>query len=365
MKKNTISRCLQGMLTIEAFIDSNTQPQLILDQQTIKQLNQQISKELLSILPKLNDSSYAIAGGLYQSSELLQPGFPIHSQLRQYANAALKGENNRRNQLIIGANNQGILPEGLQQNTAAQLTPLLLMPFVVITEHDDTKQIFEKQLMHKGMGSTELLQQLQQAIGVKIRHVNFMTVLDLAAMMHNHLQMAGFPELWTLLEQAVFNANPETKVTTPQLNQFYLSKKIIFTPFFSYLFWSNHGPGKNLEDCKEKYLHYTQVQRQYCAALGEHGLDVRQFIPTTENYPLNEEHICFATLEQSRLRGDYYHEIIKPLDKDLPAKTDKHSHQHLGVLFFQVSDENEGLEFYYPLNNKGILTIEKLLDYQQ
>ena len=356
-------RCLQGMLTIETFLDEKSQPKLVLSQEETKALNQQISKELSAILPKLDDTSYAIVGGLYQSSEIIQPGFPLHTQLRQYANAALKGENNRRNQLIIGANEQSELPKGLRHNANVQKTPLFLMPFVVLTEHDETKEIFEKQLMHKGMASVDLLKQLQNLIGVKIRHVNFMTVLDLAAMMHNHLQMAGFEPLWQLLEQAVFNANPETKVITPQLNEFYLSKKIIFSPFFSYIFWTTHGPGKNLKDPQEKYLHYTQVQRQYLAALKEHGLDVRLFSPTKENYPPSDEHICFATLDQSRITGDFYHEIIKPINKNQKQQSDKHTHQHLGVLFFQVTDESDGLEFYYPLTAKGIKKVEKLLEH--
>lgn len=355
------ARCLQGMLTIETFPNENIQAKLILAQETIKELNQQISSELTAILPKLDDASYAIVGGLYQSSELLQPGFPIHTQLRQYANAALKGENNRRNQLIIGANNNGELPEGLTLNSGVQLTPLMLLPFVIITEHDETKEIFEKQLMHKGMGSVNLLQQVQNAIGLKVRHVNFMTVLDLAAMMHNHLQMAGFEPLWQLIEQACFNRHPETKAVTLQHNIFYLSKKIVATPFFSFAFWSTHGAGKETKNPQESYLHYTQVQRQYIATLKEHGLDVRQFVPNPENWPIDENHVCFASLEQTRITGDVYHEIIQPLDSTLEANVDKHTHQHLGVLFFQVTDDKGGLEFYYPLSNNGITEIEALL----
>lgn len=351
------TRCLQGMLTIEAFIDPSSQPKLVLTQDEIKQLNQQISKELQAILPHLDNSSFAIVGSLYQSSELLQPGFPIHTQLRQYAHAALKGENNRKNQLLIGANEKG-LPEGLVHNNDVQVTPLLLMPFVVITDDEETKSVFEKQLMHKGMGSQELLIQLQKTLGVKIRHSNFMTILDLAAMMHNHLQMAGFEPLWKILEEALFNQHPETRITTTQHNEFYLSKKIVFTPFFSYIMWSNNGPGKDLENKQEAYLHYTQVQRQHVATLKEHGLDVRQFIPNKETWPASQEHICFATLDQTRLTGDYYHEIIKPLDKTQKPKVDKNNHPQLGVLFYQVSDDKDGLEFYYPLTNDGIKEIE-------
>ncbi|MCF6289195.1 MAG: hypothetical protein L3J53_08190 [Proteobacteria bacterium] len=353
-------RCLQAMLTIETFVDGVNNPSLVLDQAVIKDLNQQISKELQSILPNLEHSTYAIVGGLYQSSELLQPGFPIHTQLRQYANAALKGENNRKNQLIIGAN-KGKLPNGLALNPDVVKTPLLLLPFVILSDDEDIKNIFEKQLMHQGMGSKELLLQLQNVLSVKIRHVNFMTVLDLAAMMHNHLQMAGFESLWQLLEQAIFNRNPETKVTTSQFNKFYLSKKIVFTPFFSFVFWSTHGPGKDLDNKQESYLHYIQVQRQYVATLKEHGLDVRQFLPTPATWPLNEEHICFATLDDSRLSGTYYHEIINPIDADNNPKTEKNNHQHLGMLYYQVTDDAQGLEFYYPLTNDGVIEIEKKL----
>ena len=349
------------MLTIETFFDGQSKPNLILEQDIIKHLNVQISTELQNIVPHLDDSTYAIVGGLFQSSEILQPGFPIHTQLRQYANAALKGENNRRNQLIIGTNDSN-LPKGLRRNKNVHMTPLLLMPFVIITENKDTKDVFETQLMHKGMGSVDLLKQLQNALGVKIRHVNFMTVLDLAAMMHNHLQMAGFDPLWNVLEQALFNENPETKAITKQHNEFYLSKKIVFTPFFSFLVWSNYGPGKELENKQEAYLHYTQVQRQHVATLKEHGLDVRQFIPTPEIWPTNADHICFATLDKSRISGNVYHEVINPLSQNLKVNIDKNDHPNLGIVFFQISDENDGLEYFYPLTDAGIKEIEAIIN---
>ena len=354
--------CLKGMLTIETFFDGSTLPKLVLEQDVIKSLNIQISKELQSIIPHLDDSTYAIVGGLFQSSEILQPGFPIHNQLRQYANAALKGENNRRNQLVIGANDSK-LPKGLMRNNKAQITPLLLMPFVIITENQETKDIFETQLMHKGMSSVDLLQQLQNAIGVKIRHVNFMSVLDLAAMMHNHLQMAGFEPLWNILEQALFNENPETKAITRQHNEFYLSKKIVFTPFFSYQTWSKYGPGKDLDNKEEAYLHYTQVQRQHVATLKEHGIDIRQFEPNPEIWPTSENHICFATLDKARINGEFYHEVIIPLNKDHSTKVDKNDHPNLGIIFYQVTDKNGGLEYYYPITDVGIKEIETILKY--
>lgn len=353
-------KCLQGMLTIEAFLDPNSEPKLVLSQDEMKLLNEQISKELQTIVPNLDDSSYAIVGGLYQSSELLQPGFPIHTQLRQYAHAALKGENNRRNQLVIGADAKG-LPDGLRLNSDIQVTPLLLMPFVILSDNEETKEVFEKHLMHKGMGSQDLLIQLQNTLGVKVRHSNFMTVLDLAAMMHNHLQMAGFEPLWKLLEEALFNQYPETKIVTAQHNEFYLSKKIVFTPFFSYVMWCNHGPGKGLENQQEAYLHYTQIQRQHIATLKEHALDVRQFIPTKDTWPVDKEHICFATLDQSRINGDFYHEIINPLNKDQKSKVDMNDHPQLGIMFYQVTDNDDGLEFYYPMTNNGIKEIESQL----
>jgi len=353
-------KCLQGLICIEAFLDSKAQPKRLLSAEELKQINAQIVKELAVILPHLEETSYAIVGGIYQSSEFLQPGFPVHSQLRQYANAALKGENNRRNQLLINANDSG-LPEGLKINTSLQLTPLLLMPFVILTDRQETQEIFEQQLMHKGMGSVTLLQNLQQALGVKIRHVNFMTVLDLAAMMHNHLQMAGCQTLWQILEQALFNATPETKVKTEQGNEFYLSKKIVFTPFFTDEFWQKNQAKLSNKKAQESYWHYTQVQRQYCAFLAEHGLDVRTFLADSENYPLDNKAICFASLDKSRLQTPYHHETVFPVDANKQVKVRVNSHPHLGIIYFKVTDAGKGLEYYYPLSKQGLKAIEKRL----
>jgi hypothetical protein len=98
------------------------------------------------------------------------------------------------------------------------------------------------------------------------------------------------------------------------------------------------------------------------ATLKEHGLDVRQFAPTPETWPVSDEHICFATLDKHKISGDVYHEIVNPLNKELKFTIEKNDHPNLGVLFYQVTDENDGLEFYYPLTDAGIKEIEAILN---
>ncbi|MFK8012487.1 MAG: hypothetical protein AB8B80_10625, partial [Marinicellaceae bacterium] len=93
----------------------------------------------------------------------------------------------------------------------------------------------------------------------------------------------------------------------------------------------------------------------------EHGIDIRQFVPTPEIWPTNPDHICFATLDNSRIDSDYYHEVLSPLSKDLTAKIEKNDHPNLGIIFYQISDNNGGLEYYYPLSDSGIKTIESLI----
>ena len=352
------NKLLQGLLSIEFFSGPENNPKRELLQSETKRLNEQISKELQTILPNLKSSSYAIAGGLYQSNEILQPGFPIHSQIRQYLNAALKGENNKRNQLIIGANAQG-LPEGLQTKGSNSGSPLLLIPFVVLTENEQTQSVFENELMHKGMVSRELFLQLQSTLGAKIRHANFMTVLDLAAMMHNHYQMMGFDGLWEILEESLFNSAPEKKVILPQGNEFYLSKKIVFTPFYTFHYWQSLKQAHNGENEKKSYMIYTQIQRQYVSTLTEHGLDVRQFLPNSD--VSKESHICFATLDKYKLTGDYYHEVIKTVFNREICNIEKHEHQHLGLLFYKLADKSGGLEYYYPLTAQGVSSLKLIL----
>jgi hypothetical protein len=346
-------KCLQGVVAIEFFEDPQNKPKSTLEQNEIVQLNQQISKELLTILPDLEQSSYSVLGALYQSNELLQPGFPIHSQLRQYVNASIKGENNQRNQLIIGAN-KGKLAKGFNLPNQKTSSPMLYLPFVILTENLETQEFFEQELMHKGMGSVELLKQSQSCFNAKIRHVNFMTVLDLAAMMHNHMQMAGFEPLWTLLEQALFNAQPECKVKTEQGNEFYLSKKIVFSPYFSMQYWL-----EILKRDENDYYQWTHVQRQYQSALEEHGIDIRMFLP--ETWPLDEKHICFASLDKLAIRDGYFHEIISPINKGSSTTVKNVNHQNLGLISFKVQDNDNGVEYYYPVSSVGIKNIQQFL----
>ena len=343
---------LNGVLAIEFFVDSNNHPLVILNRDDVNELNQTLVKDMLSLIPNLKTSSMTLIGALYQSNEILQPGFPIHKQLRHYINASLKASNFANNQLIIGAND-GKLPQGFFAPAKKQSSAMFYMPFLIKSEEQETIDFFESELMHKGMGSAECLKQLQLSFGAKIRHVNLMSNLDLAAMMHNHMQMAGFSPLWNLIEQALFNEAPECKQQTEIENVFYLSKKMIFTPFFSEYFWEHH-----LNQDKLKYPHYLFTQRQYVDTLTDHGLDVRQFLPS--QWPMDESHVCFASLSQHTLNESFFKEEIKELNGSNQTHK-KIDHPKLGIMYIQVKDEAEGLINYYPIKANGISDIQQVL----
>lgn len=344
---------LNGVLAIEFFVDADNHPQVILEHKDVNQLNQALAQDLLYLIPELPSSAMALIGALYQSCEILQPGFPIHKQLRHYINASLKAANFANNQLIIGSH-QGQLPPGFYAPENKQSSAMFYMPFVIKTEESHTVDFFENQLMHKGMGSVELLQQLQTSFSAKIRHANFMSTLDLAAMMHNHMQMAGFSPLWNLIEQALFNEAPECKEQTEIHNIFYLSKKMVMTPFFSERFWT-----QNLKYERSQYPHYLFTQRQYVSTLSEHGLDVRQFLPT--QWPLDETHVCFASLNQSVLNESFFKEEIQPLQAQIQTPQEK-NHPQLGTMYIEVQDDCGGLVHYYPLKPSGVEYILQVLE---
>lgn len=346
------AKFLQGLLAIEFFVDANNVPKNILDHKEVNQLNQTLVKDLVALIPTIDQSSMALIGALYQSNEILQPGFPIHKQLRHYINASLKAANFSTNQLLIGAH-KGKLPEGFNPPSNKQKSAMFYLPFTIKTEHAETVSFFEEQLMHKGMASNELLIELQNRFGAKIRHANFMSVLDLSAMIHNHMQMAGFDPLWRLLEQSLFNPAPECKEETNFNNVFYLSKKMVFTPFFSEHFWLNQ---LNLD--VEEYPKYLFTQRQYVNTLLDHGLDVRQFLP--DSWPMDESHICFASLNQKVLSDDFFKEEVIALDYSIVDIIPK-EHPQLGIMYIQVNDEDNGVENYYPLTEDGIEKINSLL----
>ncbi len=331
-------------------------------------LGRALSLELASALNK-DDSQHsppaaelALVAALYEPAELLQPGFPVHEHLLRYLQAATSGPENKGKLLTIGSNAAGELPEGLTQQPAPHPGPLLLMPFVLVTANESVADRFESQLMDRGLVSAQTQQLLSQALDTPIEHANFLSLLDLSAMMRTQFEHAGFLPEWEIIEAALLSQQPQLRQHSPCHNDYFLYQQLVFTPFFSYDFWATHGPGKALpaDERRQGWLRWLQRQRQGVAVMQSHGLDVRQYLP--RQWPESQQKICLGGINQQVVNEDFFTEIHAPIDETRGVTVTEQHIPGLGTVAYTLSQDNgRHLQHLYPLTPEALNTIPQHL----
>lgn len=343
---------LKGMMALECQLKG----QQTTDRQTASDLTAVLAKDLAAILPMSSEETgLAVACALYPVEQILQPKWPVHHALNQYASAAFQGESQQNKMLSIGANND-LMPAGLQPvNTDA---PLLMMPFVVFTDDETLHERFEQDLMHKGMISPGTYQVLNQAMGLEVNHANYMTHLDLVAMMHNHYQQLGQDSAWHMIEHAALQQQAKARAHSDQHNHYYLVDHLLFTPLFSMpqmAAYFDATPGD--------YVDWLVQQRTAMAAFDAHGLETHAFQAT--QWPLSDEKICLGSLEKQRLTGDFWVTCDGELASDQAVELTFIESQKAGLVAIRVQAQSQQSQLcYYPLHPAGINAIEQHIKQQ-
>ncbi len=344
-----------GMLTIEC--QSATEQKLSKEQAS--QLTNLVGKDLHAVLGIQDQTALVFCGAAFPTEQLLQPKFPIQKHITQYASAAFQGELNTDQVLSIGAND-GLMPDGLEPQPSTQ--NLLHLPFCLYTSDLRMAEKFEASLMHKGMVSPPTYGCLNELFNPNgsnsINHANYMTYLDLTAMMHNHYEQLGLAHLWQIIETALVNQAPKTAVQTASNNHFFLVDHLLFTPCFS---WSQFSRYFQTNDIQE-YINWLMAQRLSLGAFAVHGLQIKPF--RANQWPINEDKVCLGEFEKQLITSSYWIDLVESTEKH-PEHVVYHQHDNAGVVAISASNSSgAGCLVYYPITPHGIADIEHHLQQQ-
>ena len=345
-----------GMLSIEC----QTPIKPTLSKTQASELTALVANDMNAVLKVTKQSALVFCGAAFASEQLLQPKFPIQQNITQYASAAFQGQLNADQILSIGAsvdnNSNAVMPDGLQPAESSQ--NLLHLPFCLYTHDLDFAERFEAELMHKGMVSPPTYAKLIELLQVGINHANYMSYLDLVAMMHNHYEQLGLSHLWQIIETALVSKEPKTAVQTQTNNHFFLIDHLLFTPFFS---WSQFKQYFNTVS-SEDYINWLMAQRLSLGAFAAHGLEIKPFIAST--WPLVSDNICLGEFEKNRINRSYWTEtedIQTPISQPTVIQ---YTHPQAGVVAITIQSTDQPTAIHYPIKAQGLTDIEQDLRHQ-
>ena len=163
-----------------------------IDRNGAEQLLAHLSTDLADCLPGVRQCSLAVAGALYDPTEVLRPGYPLFSALAQLQKEA--GDEGPR-LLSVGAD-AGRMPVDAMQPAAdvprGALQLLALSLSGPEAELESLSDDAEYRLMEEGQLSAHAARGVEAQFGLATAHARFMTLTDLQAMLRMQLDHFGF-----------------------------------------------------------------------------------------------------------------------------------------------------------------------------
>ncbi len=336
---------LYGLISLECQSTLNQ----TLDKSRATELGDQMASELSKVLRLTPQTSLVVAAAAYPTEAVLTPGFTLHSNLIKYASAVFQGEQQQHRVLAIGAH-QGSMPKGLQP--AVTSAPLMHIPFVLITEDEAVSHRFEQTLLDKGMVSPPTYQLLSDYFQGQIVHANYMSHLDLIAMMHNHYDQVGMHHLWQVIETALLADRPRLDLQQKQ-QAFYLRGQSVYMPFYSLSGFCTLNP-----DCSQQdYINWLMAQRLAAEVFQSHGLNSLFFDAGQSSQKPNDD-----ALKTSLIKRPFYHQQQKTEKCPNQPQLVDYMHPRAGYIWSVLTETSGQQHWFYPLDQNGQAAIDYHLE---
>jgi hypothetical protein len=320
---------------------SPTQP----DRAGCEQVLAHLAADLTRLFPEIARCSLAMPGAVYDQTQVIRPGFPLHAGLEAAVTAAWQKNRGHPLRLAIGCS-EGHMPDTrLQPDPTIPPGLLQNLPLIISGEPELIETLsdaMEHQFLEQGQLSAHSAKGLESNFGIAVTHARFMTLTDLLAMLRLQLEHFEFLPLWDLLDAAIDPESPVTRVTGRLGQAFECIDGSVHAQFETFDYWAREGSGKSLpageRALEQAYADWTREYRQYITTLNAHAITVHQHLAGNDAGPLEQGFL----VEES----------------DFPppngaAEVTEHSTVDLGVI--AVTVVRDGRQFnYYPLSPAGL-----------
>ncbi len=274
------------VLTVELDLETVSQgavPPAPLGREEAETLGWALAEDLRRMAGSLDEVGLVVLAGLYDMTELLQPGLTLVDVVLELYQRSLPDTRFQAQLMTIGAHGDDFPIPAIAPARQPGAGPLLAIPLIFVGPTDTIDQLsqrLEETLLDKGQASLKTANTITTRFGVRPLNLSYATFNDLCALLRIQLEHNGFEGLWTLLEAALFPGEQPVRVELEEGNLFLVHNNVCYTRFLGYDAWVNRHPDE--PDPVGRYGAWQRQQRQYSAALQAHGLTVLSYQPANE-----------------------------------------------------------------------------------
>ena len=163
-----------------------------------------VASDLQALLPQVGEARLALAGALFDTVELLRPGFPVWATLDELARRVPRGHLD--NVVAFGAHEGHMPTPALQPEPTYADGPMRLLPWSLLAPEALAETLAEQleiELVGRGEAGARTADWLMRTLGVQLEHVRYLSRNDLLALTCVQYEHVNLAPLWSLLEAAL------------------------------------------------------------------------------------------------------------------------------------------------------------------
>ena len=333
---------LPAVLALE-LSPGETPRQLTLSRDEAAELAELIAADLHALVPQVSEARLALVGALFDTVELLRPGFPVWATLDELARRVPRGH--LENVVAFGTHDGHMPAQPLEPDTAYADGPMRLLPLSLLVPESLAEALSERlevELVGRGEAGTLTADWLMRTLGVQLEHVRYLSRNDLLALTCVQYEHVNLASLWTLLEAALLTPyREESTLSARGLALRYTSGQVQAQTPASWLRTQSTATEQRTHD----FAGVLFELRQYAALLEAHGLPLV--------LQADEGHTVTAA-------AGYLTETFAHVESGYDAPTlFAHEAPGLGVVAVSVAQRGEGgrarvLAHGYPLQPSAL-----------
>jgi hypothetical protein len=230
-----------------------------------------VAADLQRLVPAATDARLALVGALFDTVELLRPGFPVWATLDELARRVPRGH--LENVVAFGTHDGHMPAQPLEPDPAYADGPMRLLPITLLAPESLAEELgeqLERELVGRGEAGQRTADWLIRTLDMPLEHVRYLSRDDLLALTCVQYEHVNLAPLWNLLEAALLTPYREEATSSARGLPLRYAEGIVYAQSPAQWLAASHET-----DRAHAFAGIVFELRQYAALLDAHALPLR------------------------------------------------------------------------------------------